>query len=429
MDLVIAHGYGAPTMEMVVARAEVTQAEFHRYFIDLEDCCLQIYIDNLINLDRTVYETFERPGTWRERLRATIYASVRLLRDNPRKVRFDVIEMSSAGALPQIYRERQLERLVDIIDMGRGELDDPDSLTRSTAEGVIGSIYLLALEAVQDESGSVGDPVSVVPDIMYVALRPYLGHEVAMEEFSIPPPPEGPSGKPVNRYRPPVSKRGPSGEDSAHGLSRLPPGRHGLPREFVTENQRGRLTAGIIAVVADHGYNEATISQIAAAAGVSRRTFYTYFSSKEECFLDAYDQIAAHLREAAATAAAPYDEWPDRVAARLRSALEVFATNPDLVRFHLVEAPRAGGEIAARYRRGTDLALADLIAGIPPTTHRPSEAVEYVVMGGMAALISDRVQAGEGEALPSLFADLLELVLTPYLGREEAVQVAHRASA
>ena len=225
-----------------------------------------------------------------------------------------------------------------------------------------------------------------------------------------------------------MSKARATGGDSAPGLSRLPPGRHGLSRKFVTENQRGRLTAGIIAVVAEHGYNEVTISQIAAAAGVSRRTFYTYFSSKQECFLDAYDQIAAHLGEAAAVAASPYSEWPDQVAARLRSALEVFAANPGLVRFHLIEAPRAGDEIAARYRRGTALALADLTAGRPDSVRRPSEAIEYAVMGGIAALIADRVQAGEGENLPSLLPDLLELVLTPYLGREEAVAVARRAA-
>lgn len=225
-----------------------------------------------------------------------------------------------------------------------------------------------------------------------------------------------------------MSKREPSEVDSAHGLARLPPGRHGLPRKFVVENQRGRLTAGIIAVVAEHGYHDATISQIAAAAGVSRRTFYGYFSSKQECFLDAYDQIAAHLREATATAAAHCSDWSDRVAAKLRAILEVFSANPDLARFYLIEASRAGEEIAARYRGDAARALTDLTADRPSSVRRPSEAIEYAVMGGMAALIADRVQAGEGERLSSLLPDLLELVLTPYLGREEAVRVARRSS-
>jgi AcrR family transcriptional regulator len=93
-----------------------------------------------------------------------------------------------------------------------------------------------------------------------------------------------------------VSKRAGAGDDPALRLARLPPGRHGLPREFVTQNQRDRLAAGTIAVVAERGLNEATITQICAAAGVSRRTFYSYFSSKEECFFAAYDTIAEHLK-------------------------------------------------------------------------------------------------------------------------------------
>ena len=54
-------------------------------------------------------------------------------------------------------------------------------------------------------------------------------------------------------YRPPVAKDREGGDAAAGGLGRLPPGRHGLSREFVTENQRNRLTAGMIAAVAEHG--------------------------------------------------------------------------------------------------------------------------------------------------------------------------------
>ena len=47
---------------------------------------------------------------------------------------------------------------------------------------------------------------------------------------------------------------------------RLPPGRHGLPRAFVAENQRERLLNGVVEAVAEHGYNATTIGQISAAA-------------------------------------------------------------------------------------------------------------------------------------------------------------------
>jgi len=217
---------------------------------------------------------------------------------------------------------------------------------------------------------------------------------------------------------------------SSAGLPRLPPGRHGLPRDFVVQNQRDRLAAGIIAAVSEFGYHETTITQIAAAAGVSRRTFYGYFDSKEECFFATFDQIAGHLCDAAREAAADRDEWPARVAAKIAAALEVFSTNPQLARFTLEAPPRAGGEVTAHYRRALDTALAELTDGFPGGTEerRPSPAVQQSLIGGAVALIVRKLEAGEGERIRDLLPDLVELFLAPFVGRDAAVDVAGRRS-
>ena len=225
-----------------------------------------------------------------------------------------------------------------------------------------------------------------------------------------------------------MAKREPPDGEPAPGLPRLPPGRHGLPRAFVTENQRGRLTAGMIAAVSEHGYHDTTVSQISAAAGVSRRTFYTFFSSKQEAYLDTYELIASHLREQMLAAAAEQAEWPDRVRAAFAAMLETFAANPDLVRFCLIAPLSANPEIAARYRLSMRRLLALLTAVLPPppASRRPSRAAEDGIVGGVAALIVRKVRAGEGERLPELVPDLLELALTPYLGRDDAVRIARQ---
>ncbi|HEY8810768.1 MAG TPA: TetR/AcrR family transcriptional regulator [Solirubrobacterales bacterium] len=220
-----------------------------------------------------------------------------------------------------------------------------------------------------------------------------------------------------------------AGEDSAPGLARLPPGRHGLSREFVTRNQRDRLTAGMIAAVAEHGFHEATITQIAAAAGVSRRTFYGYFSSKEECFFDTFGQVADHLEGAMAGAGEGEAEWPARVRVQLTAMLETFAANPDLARFALIAPPNAGGEIAARYRELLERLFAILTEAKPAAeVNEPSRAVADGLLGGIVALVVRKVKAGEGEQLTELAPDLLELFLTPYYGQEEAVRLARTTS-
>lgn len=222
---------------------------------------------------------------------------------------------------------------------------------------------------------------------------------------------------------------GPRDEPSIR-LARLPPGRHGLPREFVTRNQRDRLAAGTIAVVAEHGLNEATITQICAAAGVSRRTFYTYFASKEECYLAGYETVVEHLKLAADDAAADAEDWPARVKLKLGALLEFFAVNPDLARFVLVAPQRAGEEIAARYRSALAGTVAYLCEGRPPEQGGggPSGPVAASLIGGMVALVVRKVEAGEGEQLPDLLPDLVELFLTPYVGRAAALRVARSAA-
>jgi AcrR family transcriptional regulator len=204
-----------------------------------------------------------------------------------------------------------------------------------------------------------------------------------------------------------------------------------LPREFVAQNQRDRLAAGIIAAVNERGYHDATISDIAKAAGVSRRTFYAYFKSKEECFLDTFDQILAHMREAGQEAAATHEgEWPEKVAARLSASLGAFTANPQLACFTLAIPPRAGEPIAAHYRAALDRARSELVAGMPspPELESPSLSVQSALIGGVASLVVQRLEAGEGERIKELVPELVELFLAPFIGRAEAVRVANEAS-
>lgn len=229
-----------------------------------------------------------------------------------------------------------------------------------------------------------------------------------------------------HRYRARVAKRERPGAEPTPGLARLPPGRHGLSREFVAQNQRERITAGVIAAVAEHGYHDATIAEIAAAAGVARRAIYSYFGSKEACLLDTYDLITGHIEAAMAAALAAEGDasWPDRVRVQLRALLEVFATNPDLATYILIAAPGGGEPILGRYREFLSAAFKALISGAPKPIRPLSANAEQAVIGGVAALIVNKVRAGEGSKLPEIESPLLELVLVPYLGREDAARIA-----
>jgi AcrR family transcriptional regulator len=221
---------------------------------------------------------------------------------------------------------------------------------------------------------------------------------------------------------------GSGNHEEGQRLSRLPPGRHGLPRDYVEQNQRERLAAGAIATVAERGYRDSTVTHIAAAASMSRRTFYGYFKTKEACFLDTFEILRSFLAETMAEAGDPRQSWPRRVRARIEALLAALSANPDLVRFSLIAPLAAGGEFAERYRVFLEQTLAGLTEGLPDSRgyREPSAGARDATAGALAALLVAKVEEGDGEELSELGPQLTELVLTPFIGRKRATAEAKR---
>jgi AcrR family transcriptional regulator len=208
--------------------------------------------------------------------------------------------------------------------------------------------------------------------------------------------------------------------------SRLPAGRHGLPREFVVQNQRERIITALVDTVAERGYKATTVADITNRASVSRRTFYEHFAGKEECFLAAHDMIADHIIESMKGASAVFDDWPQQVRAALATMLRFFSAEPELARVYAFEPVAAGGKIAARHTASTNGLVEILKAGRPAHIgeHPLPEVTEETLVGGILSTIVREIIAGRTEKLEALLPDLVELVLTPYLGAEEAMRLA-----
>ena len=206
-----------------------------------------------------------------------------------------------------------------------------------------------------------------------------------------------------------------------------------MPREFVAHNQRERLIAGLAEAVAEHGYAGTTIAHITRQAAVSRRTFYEHFSSKDDCFVAAYDTVMTELRRRVGEAFDHEEEWPQAIRAGIAAMLDFLCSEPHLARLSMVEALVAGPVVVERYdaaiqslvpyfSAGREGRPAEVLEGLSPTT-------EEALVGGMVSLISRRIFADRIEELPSLLPDLVEFTLTPYLGSAEAAKVAREPDA
>lgn len=73
-------------------------------------------------------------------------------------------------------------------------------------------------------------------------------------------------------------------------------------REQKREETRRRLTREGQRLFAERGFDATSVDEIAAAAGVSRRTFFHYFGAKEDVVLSRHDDFERALLQAIRTA-------------------------------------------------------------------------------------------------------------------------------
>ncbi|NUK57679.1 TetR family transcriptional regulator [Streptomyces lunaelactis] len=90
---------------------------------------------------------------------------------------------------------------------------------------------------------------------------------------------------------------------------------------------RRELAAAAMELFATKGYEATTVDEIAAAAGVARRTFFRHFRSKEEAIFPDHDDTL--VRAEAVLNAAPAHEHPlDTVCRGIKEVMRMYAASP-----------------------------------------------------------------------------------------------------
>ena len=217
----------------------------------------------------------------------------------------------------------------------------------------------------------------------------------------------------------------------AIGSQQLPSGRHGFSRSYVARNQRERIVAAIAECSRETGYARMSVEDIVRRAGVSRRTFYEQFSSKEDAFLQAFDEVASLFVATVRKAVLEEDTFAGKIVAGFGTFLELLAISPAFANMCIVEVMAAGPAAIAR-RAEVMREFAELIevnaALLPRTAHVPA-ITPHAIVGGIYEAAFQRIAAGQAESLPEMLPDVVEICALPYLGeaRARSVHAALRA--
>jgi AcrR family transcriptional regulator len=185
----------------------------------------------------------------------------------------------------------------------------------------------------------------------------------------------------------------------------------------IAELQRSRLVKAALAVAAEHGYEGISATAVGARAGVSRKTFYELFHSREDCFLAVLEESLAQMAGVVSPAYEEQGRWSERLRAAL-VALLVF-----------LEREHETGALALSYIVGYGPRSPELRARVlellqrvveegrsqAKLCHELSPLTAEGVVGGVLAVVHARMQASP-RRLSALVNPLMWMIVLPYLG-------------
>lgn len=178
--LTIAHrGYERTRISEVLALAEVPAPVFAEHFEDKRDCLLAALERSIARIAQEIAQSAEGCESWPERVHAGLQALLETLADRPGEASVVFVECLGAGE-PAIARLRAaMASLVPALEEGRHELEcDPLGLPVQTSEAIVGGIASILHRRVLE--GEIARLPGLLPDLLYFALLPYLGHERAL---------------------------------------------------------------------------------------------------------------------------------------------------------------------------------------------------------------------------------------------------------
>ncbi len=194
---------------------------------------------------------------------------------------------------------------------------------------------------------------------------------------------------------------------------KLPPGPGRLASE-VADHQRARIHNAMVELVGERGYAAVRMRDVVRLAGVSTRSFYENFESKEDCFLRTHDLIVRGAVRRIGAAQADELDWRQRPGLVFGAFAREIEIAPHAARLSLVDAYDAGMESleqAWRAESAFEAMIGEGLARGPEGFVVPPLIVEGIV-AGVARLTRLRLLAGQAGNLNGFGDELTEWALS-----------------
>ncbi|MEX2107033.1 MAG: TetR/AcrR family transcriptional regulator [Solirubrobacterales bacterium] len=173
-----AKGYEATTVADILEEAGVGRESFYELFDDKRDCMLAAHAILVENLEGKVRAAYAEPGPWVDRIRDALGAALDWFAADPAAARFTLVELAAVGPVSRARFQAAFGSFVELLDEGLDDGPGPE-LPRATTLAVSATLARVYEEVVLGRSA---DLPSLLPDLTYELLVPFLGEEAARTE-------------------------------------------------------------------------------------------------------------------------------------------------------------------------------------------------------------------------------------------------------
>jgi AcrR family transcriptional regulator len=189
------------------------------------------------------------------------------------------------------------------------------------------------------------------------------------------------------------------------------------PRSKTRESARAEVAEVAFHVFAERGFDRVTATEVAAAAGISRASFFRYFESKEDAVFVAQEEMGANVAAELAARPAGEDAWA-ALRRGLDAAVETYQRSPGeaLGRLRLIrETPNLRVHQLERLAQWKALIGAALAArlGLDPADIKV-EALVGAALGALDAASSRWAESDGADDLIGLIDEAFAAIAEPF---------------
>jgi AcrR family transcriptional regulator len=179
LEAVGTNGYERATVQDALSHAGLYRQAFYDLFRDKEDCYLQALEAGSAWIELAMREQANGQSTWRGHLRGALTGLLLFLDEQPAIGRALLVEVHAAGPGAIGKRTEAMQRASTMMDLARGE--SGAGAPAISAEAVVaGILAVLHTRLAADQQGGF---IRLLPELMYLAVLPYFGAEVAAAEM------------------------------------------------------------------------------------------------------------------------------------------------------------------------------------------------------------------------------------------------------